>query len=114
MKALFYCLALSLILTTSFGQKTKTVDLCNGPYKTFFVSAHISFVDDQPSDTTFLVLGRNNRYTHITDLITLKSGSFNEVWNFFTYCMEFLKKEDEGMSEDRDGNHISVYKMDGL
>jgi DUF2075 family protein len=61
----------------------------------------------------FLILGRNSKYVHITDYITIKSGNFDEVWGFFTYCKEFLEKEEAGIAENFEGNYISVHKVMG-
>jgi hypothetical protein len=101
-------------LTGAFSQKVKQVEICKGQYGVYSLYASITYEIDQPKDTLFIVFGKNNRYTHITDLINLKAGSFNDVWNFFTYCMEFLNKEEEGMSETYKGNLISVTKTMGF
>lgn len=94
----------------AFSQKVKSIDLCHGPQRSFIASAHIT----EGLDTTFLVIGRNNRYTHLIDYITLKSGGKEEMIQFFTYCRDFLDQEDDGVHENYKGNVISVNKIMGV
>lgn len=92
-------------------RKTKTVDLCVGPGGLFHVAAQISLVDNYPTDTLFVVTGRNSQYTQLTDYLLIKSGTFDQVHGFFTYCKGVLETEDSGISLRYDGNGIAVTKV---
>jgi hypothetical protein len=103
------------LTSTSLAQKMKKIQLCDGPYNLYAISANLTLNESNtPTDTSYLVLAKNFKYTEITEFIVVKKGSFNDVWNFFTYCLEFLQKEDIGVSENHNGNYISVSKQHGF
>lgn len=58
-------------------------------------------------DTTFYFMGQNGKYMHITDLVSVKSGSASEINDLLTECVKFLPQAD-GSSVDFNGNTIMV------
>lgn len=56
-------------------------------------------------DTTFVMIGQNSQYTHITDIIAIKSGSARDLDELLTECMKFLS-EKSGTSLQFKGNTL--------
>lgn len=59
------------------------------------------------ADTLFLMMGQNVKYTHITDIISIKSGSAQDLDKLLTECMKFLP-ETSGTSKVYEGNTIAA------
>lgn len=57
------------------------------------------------ADTTFYFMGQNGKYIHITDLVSVKSGSAREINDLLNTCVKFLPQED-GSSTEFNGNAI--------
>lgn len=57
------------------------------------------------ADTVFYMMGQNGKYTHITDIVSIKSGSASDINDLLTECMKFLPEAD-GTSLEYKGNTI--------
>lgn len=57
------------------------------------------------ADTLFVMVGQNSQYTHITDIIAIKSGSGQDLDELLTACMKFLS-EKSGTSLQFNGNTL--------
>lgn len=92
-----------------FGQKTKSDTLWRSLVGNISITRMVMYdSQDRIIDTTYYVLGQNSQYTHIIDLIELRSGKANEVYDFFNYLLFFLEEESPRTSKFYKGSYISV------
>jgi hypothetical protein len=91
-----------LIPLSSFSQKTTRDIIANskGISITRIIRNEASDVD-----TVFMMSGQNVKYTHITDIVTLKYGPAAQVNNLLSECLKALP-EKQGTSIEFDGNEI--------
>lgn len=62
---------------------------------------------DGAVDTTYLMMGRNSKYTQIVDIVTLKIGSAKEIADLLNECVK-MSTESDGTSMQYEGNMISM------
>lgn len=60
---------------------------------------------DGVTDTLFMMMGQNGKYTHITDLVIVKHGTPGDINDLLTECMKFLP-EKSGTSLEYKGNTL--------
>lgn len=97
-RTVFLIISLSIITGSACAQKTtrETVSKIRGITITKVITE---------ADTLFMLMGQNSKYTHITDIIAIKSGTARDINMLLSQCMIFIP-EKKGTSLDYEGNTI--------
>lgn len=95
-----------------FGQKSKTIYIVNGKDNNLY--ARILFNDsDTPTDTIYILQGRDATYMRIINVITVKSGDYLEMRSLLDKAID-IWNDDVGTSYHLVDNTISLVSMMGI
>lgn len=110
------CIILFVIMSIDiFAQKTITIDIFKKGLVEEYLNAKI--IENNTSgrrDTIIIFFARNHKYQHITDMITLYSGSCKRYSSFMNDVIEFAKQNESGTSNTFDHHIVSLGKTMGI
>lgn len=90
-------LVLLIISINAVGQKTRSEKILDRSMYKEFLSAYHYYDGDSITDTRIVFSGQNYKYQHITDIVTIYSGSPEDFYRFLNEVEAFLTEEEKGV-----------------
>ncbi|MEK6882007.1 MAG: hypothetical protein AABY22_20480 [Nanoarchaeota archaeon] len=98
---------------SSFAQKSKTIDVAR--INNIIIKGSISYNEDNSiEDTTYYIMGRDNRYVHLIEFnMLLNDCPLERIYDFLNYSIAFYDEE-SGTKARYKSNYFSVYRLMGI
>lgn len=95
-------LLFTLLTIASHAQKTTRTTIAE--HKGIIINLLLT----EAGDSTYLMMAQNAKYTHIVDIIVLKSGRLQEITALLEECRKMMPEKD-GTSLNYEGNLIATF-----
>ena len=111
MKFIYLFICFLAIASTSFAQKTKTVEIVKRVnYKEYIDAIYILNNENKTKAINIRFACQNYEYQHISDLITLYYGSPSGFYKFLNEIEVFYKENEPGVSQTIQGHDVEIKK----
>lgn len=98
----------------SYAQKTKKEQVYNNNlFKDYLDVIHHYDENDNVISKQMLLYGQDLRYQHITELVSVYSGSPQELMNYMNAVEKFVNENEPDVSTTLEGYRITVVKQMG-
>lgn len=102
-----------IISNSLLAQKERTIEVCKA--NTWYIYATVSIdQSNNPGDTSYMLGGRDKRYTHLEKYILISYGEKDKILDFLEHVSLFIENEQDGISELYKGVRLSMIKTSGI
>lgn len=110
-------LIISILVFSSFGLFSQKYTKDEKVYKSITGLSIVqsnSYDDGQLISSRMIWIDKNQKYQHITDYMTIYSGSASGMWKHMNDLLESTEKFDDGVKLELNGKNVSIDKVMGV